>query len=78
MRITDHIGKPAWQYSKRNAFLFAGIKEYKGSRFFEIREWANGEDLKPTSKGVTMPPDAVESLHCALGEWLKAQATADD
>ena len=78
MSVTDHIGEPAWQYRKRNAFIFAGVKEYKGSRFFEIREWTDGADIKPTPKGVTMPPDAVESLHAALGDWLAAQAKGDD
>ena len=77
MNVTDHIGEPAWQYRKRNGFIFAGMKDYKGSRFFEIREWTDGAEIKPTRKGITMPPDAVVSLHAALGDWLADQATSD-
>ena len=78
MNIPDHIGEPAWQYRKRNAVIFAGVKEHKGSRFFEIREWTDGVDVKPTQKGVTMSPDAVASLYSALGEWLAEQSSAEN
>ena len=78
MNIPDHIGEPAWHYGKWNIFIFAGIKEYRGSRFFEIREWTDGVDVKPTQKGVAMPPNAVACLYSALGEWLAGQASAEN
>jgi Transcriptional Coactivator p15 (PC4) len=68
----DYIGGPVWQHRKRNEVRLAGPREYRGATFFDIRIWHDqgGDQLAP-GKGVTIPLDAIESLHRALGEWLR-------
>jgi hypothetical protein len=61
-------GPPVWELEKRGGRLLAGEREYKGSRFFELRLWA-GDGDKPTGKGVTMPCDAVAGLAEALAAY---------
>jgi len=58
---------PVWTLERRDGVLIAGEREYKGTRFFEVRLWAD-EDT-PTKKGVTMPPDAVAELAEALADY---------
>jgi hypothetical protein len=73
MNGTDHIEGPAWRHRKARAILLAGEREFKGTRFFEVREWLDSDPLKATGKGVTIPLDAVESLYQALGNYLASR-----
>lgn len=69
----DYIDGPCWSHRKRDIVLMAGKREYRGKLFFELREWRDGADgLTATGRGSTMPLEAVESLHDALGAWLAA------
>ena len=67
----NYIGGPVWQYRKARATIMAGEREFKGKRFFELREWLEGQPMTATGKGVTLPDNkAVKSLYAALGEYL--------
>lgn len=61
-------GPPVWTLPRRDGVLIAGEREYKGTRFFEMRLWA-GDGDKPTGKGITMPPEAVAELAAALAAY---------
>jgi hypothetical protein len=70
----DYIGGPIWQHAKRGKVIMAGYREFKGKRFFEVREWAgSGDELIATAKGATFPPEAVSSLIEALLQHGQAQ-----
>ena len=74
MKLPDGFtGPPIWTLKKRQCVLIAGEREYKGSRFFELREWT-GEGEKPTAKGVTLPPDKVAGLAEALAAYVASRA----
>lgn len=60
-----YCSPPVWTLKRPGGVLIAGEREYKGSRFFELRLWA-GEGDKPTRKGITIPCDAVAGLAEAL------------
>ncbi|MEK6542655.1 MAG: transcriptional coactivator p15/PC4 family protein [Pseudomonadota bacterium] len=77
MNAPDYISGPVWSHPKRGIVVMAGVREYRGKTFFELREWVeNNDGWRPTGKGVTFPPDALDGLHAALGEWLAQQASA--
>ncbi len=61
-------GPPVWTLAKREGLLVAGEREFKGSRFFELRLWA-GDGTTPTGKGVTMPCDKVAEFAEALADY---------
>ena len=61
-------GPPVWELEKRDGRLIAGEREFKGTRFFELRLWA-GEGTTPTGKGITMPCEAVAGLAEALAAY---------
>jgi hypothetical protein len=70
----DYIDGPIWQHAKRGKIIMAGYREYKGKRFFEVREWAeSGNELIATAKGATFPPEAVPSLIDALSQHCQMQ-----
>lgn len=70
----DYIDGPCWSHPKRGTVILAGKREYRGKTFFELREWVDrGEGLVATGKGVTIPLEAVASLHPALGTWLDSE-----
>jgi hypothetical protein len=62
-----------WAWPKRGGEVRASVSLYKGSRFLDLRWWAEkpGEHIA-TPKGVTIPLDAIADL----GEALTAFATA--
>lgn len=71
MNGPDYIGGPIWEHRKRREVRLAGLREYKGASFFDIRVWHDqGVGQLVPGKGVTIPIDGVESLHRAIGEWL--------
>ena len=61
-----------WQTRKRDGFILAGEREYKGAVFFELRYWAEGGE-KPTKQGVTISPDEVGSLADALAAYAESR-----
>ena len=63
------IRPPIWELPRRHGMLVAGEREFRGSRFFELRLWT--DDGKPTRKGITMPPEAVEGLARALLAYVE-------
>lgn len=56
---------PIWTVAKRDGEVRATPAEYKGRAFLDIRLWCNGGDT-PTTKGVTVPLDAIASMGRAL------------
>ena len=67
----DYIGGPVWEHRRRREVRLAGLREYRGATFFDLRIWHEQDDgsLIP-GKGATIPLDAVEGFHHALSEWL--------
>jgi hypothetical protein len=65
------IGPPIWTLDKRQGQIIAVEREYQGSRFFELRFWADG-GTKPTKQGVTFPPGEVASLAKALTAYASS------
>ena len=57
---------PVWEHARRDGWLVAGQREYKGAHFFELRLWTGEHGDKATQKGVTMPLEAVPDLAKAL------------
>lgn len=67
----DYIGGPLWEHRRRNEIRLAGPREFRGAKFFDIRCWHDqGDGQLVPGKGVTIPLDAVEGLHRAIGDWL--------
>lgn len=66
MSLPDGFTRPpVWEQPTRKGLVRAGEREFKGSRFFELRLWKN-EGETPTFEGVTMPVGTVEALARAL------------
>ncbi|MBY8337927.1 transcriptional coactivator p15/PC4 family protein [Alteriqipengyuania sp. NZ-12B] len=63
-----------WELQKREGRLVAGEREFKGRDFFELRLWAGQHGDTATSKGVTMPIDAVADLARALTAYAEEKA----
>jgi hypothetical protein len=64
---------PVWAFEKREGCVLAGEREFKGTRFFELRLWVS-DGTKPTGKGVTIPPEAVADLAAALTAYAARQS----
>ncbi len=64
----NDLGAPVWEFAKREGRLIARERAYKGKRFFDLRLWA-AEGATPTSKGITMPREAVADLAEALAAY---------
>lgn len=63
------MSAPVFEHRKRGARVIVQLAEYGGSHFIDFREWVDdGEGLRATKKGCTMPPDV--ALH--LGQALLA------
>ena len=71
MTAPTFVVGPIWTLEKRGGVVLAGEREYKGSRFFELRQWA-GDGTVPTKHGVTIPPDEVEALARAMLDYTAA------
>lgn len=70
----NFIGGPIWTHDKRGGdVIMAGIRQYEGNRFLDVRLWTNGGET-PTCKGATIPRDAVASFVVALTAWSAANA----
>ena len=59
---------PIFEHRKRRgARVIVQLTELGGTRFIDFREWVeDGDDLKATKKGCTMPPDVASQLGEAL------------
>ena len=51
------------------------MKEYKKRKYLDIRTYYRSDDgeWKPTKKGVTIPPDAIEDLIQAVSNIAKKE-----
>lgn len=67
--LPGFTGEPVWELARHDGRLVAGEREFKGTRFFELRLWSGEDGTQPTKKGVTLPPSAVESLAQALAAY---------
>lgn len=51
------------------------VVEYQGRTFGNWRKWwRDGEALKPTKQGVTIPLERLPALHAAIGDFLASHA----
>jgi hypothetical protein len=59
---------PIFEHRKRGgARVIVQLREFGGSHFIDFREWVDdGEDLRATKKGCTVPPDVANQLGQAL------------
>lgn len=74
MSAHTFIGEPIWTHDKRGGDLvIAGVREFEGHRFMDVRLWANG-GTTPTRKGATIPLNAVESFVRALTAYIDGNA----
>ncbi len=72
--LPGFVGQPVWELAKHDGRLVAGEREFKGTRFFELRLWGGEDGTQPTKKGVTLPPGEVESLARALTAYAAQNA----
>ncbi len=68
----DSTAPAVWTLDKGRERVIAREREFKGTRFFDLRLWVN-EGETPTSKGVTIPCEAVGELAMALASYAKRQ-----
>ncbi|MGD9727625.1 MAG: transcriptional coactivator p15/PC4 family protein [Nitrospira sp.] len=55
--------------------LVVSLSEYKGKQLFDVRQWAawNGDEHKPTQKGVSMPIESLREFKAKVDElWAVA------
>lgn len=68
---------PVWEFQKYDGWLVAGEREYMGRSFFEFRFWAGERGEKATSKGVTIPLDAVPDMAAAVCSYAAKLSAGD-
>ena len=56
---------PIWELAKRDGLIRVGEREFKGTRFCDVRLWTS-DGATPTGKGVTLPVEDVAGLARAL------------
>ena len=62
---------------QRGDTVLVQISEHGGKTFANFRKWySDGDTLKPTRQGVTIPLEALPGLHKALGAYLADTAPA--
>ena len=62
---------------QRGDIVLVQINEHGGKIFGNFRKWySEGDVLKPTRQGVTIPLEALPDLHKALGAYLAGAAPA--
>lgn len=74
MKDNNFTRPPIWSLPKRDGMIYAAEREFQGSKFFELRFWADG-GTQPTKQGVTFPPDKVPELARALADYCASFAT---
>jgi hypothetical protein len=74
MSAAGFVDGPIWTHAKRGGdLILAGVREFEGRRFMDVRLWAN-DGATPTRKGATIPLDAVASLARALTSYVAENA----
>ncbi|WP_397589633.1 transcriptional coactivator p15/PC4 family protein [Sphingorhabdus sp.] len=64
-------------YPHRGDTVLVQISEHGGKTFANFRKWySDGNSLKPTRQGVTIPLEALPDLYAALGAYLADMAPA--
>ena len=62
---------------QRGDTVLVQISEHGGKTFANFRKWySDGDSLKPTRQGVTIPLESLPELHRALGAYLANAAPA--
>lgn len=57
----------------RGDTVLVEINEYNGKTFANFPKWySEGDKLKPTREGITIPLEALLELHTSLGGYLAA------
>ena len=60
----------------RGLTLRLAVREYRGHRFLDVREWVDRHDgPRATGRGCTVPLEALSALYGALGTYLAANDT---
>jgi Transcriptional Coactivator p15 (PC4) len=69
--MDDFDQPPVWQHRGKRYVTIAKQRRFKGSEFFDIRQYQAGADgiLNATNRGLTIPLDAVADLGSALAGW---------
>ena len=58
-------------FPQRGDTVLVQINQHNGKTFANFRKWyPDGDALKPTKQGVTIPLHALPELHKALGAYL--------
>lgn len=71
----DYIDGPIWEHRKRLEVRLAGLREFRGTTFFDIRIWHDqGDGNLIPGKGATIPLEGMESLHRSIGDWLQQRS----
>jgi hypothetical protein len=62
------MSQPIFEHRKRSGSrLIVQLRQFEGKHFIDFREWVDdGEHLRATKKGCTMPPDLAAELGKAL------------
>ena len=62
---------------QRGDTVLVQISEHGGKTFANFRKWySDGDSLKPTRQGVTIPLESLPELHRSLGAYLADTAPA--
>jgi Transcriptional Coactivator p15 (PC4) len=74
--MDDFDQPPVWQHRGKRYVTIAKQRRFKGSEFFDIRQYQPAADgaLSATNRGLTIPLDAVASLGEALVRWTPEKA----
>lgn len=75
--LPGFTSEPVWELERHNGRLVAGEREFKGTRFFELRLWGGEGGSQPTQKGVTLPTSEVENLARALTAYAAELALSE-
>jgi Transcriptional Coactivator p15 (PC4) len=69
--MDDFDKPPVWQHRGKRYVTVAKHRRFKGSEFFDIRQYQTGADgtLNATNRGLTIPLDAVADFGRALANW---------
>jgi Transcriptional Coactivator p15 (PC4) len=69
--MDDFDQPPVWQHLGKRYVTIAKQRRFKGSEFFDIRQYQAGADgtLNATSRGLTIPLDAVADLGSSMANW---------
>lgn len=70
-------GRTLLTLPQRGDTVLVQISEHGGKTFANFRKWySDGDSLKPTRQGVTIPLESLPELHQALGAYLADTAPA--